>query len=138
MLKRMIFAVGILCLAACGPISTAGEVQSTSPPGASTQIARDAITVFGRTEIDDKTIVGLWRGADVVAQMSNLSLAAGFLTKGSPTALTVKRALIDLKKWLNVADEAQRAGNAAALNEAIGHAQRAYRLARGELQPGTG
>ena len=123
-------AVGALCLAACGS-------TSAPPPGVPSG-SPVAVTPLGDTTVDETTIIGLWHGADLLAASVEFGLATGTITKGSPFALRMRGLLIDVKKWLNVADEAQRAGNAASYQLAFDHAQRAYRLAKGELKPGSG
>lgn len=123
-------AVGALCLAACG--------STSAPPPSVPSGSPVAVTPLGDTTVDETTITGLWHGADLLAGATELGLATGLIVKSSPFALRVRGLLLDVKKWLNAADEAQRAGNAASYRDAFEHALRAYRLAKGELKPGSG
>ena len=123
-------------LAACG-VTSAG----LSDPGTASTVGA-AIDATGAkapapladTILDEQVVATLIDGADAVATGVDLMVAGGVLVSGSPTALTVKAALIELRRWLPVAAAAQKAGNAATYREALRESAEAFLAIKSALK----
>jgi hypothetical protein len=131
-MKRLYYAglaiAASLVLAACG-VTGAG----LSDPGTASTIGA-AIDATGAkapaplagTINDEQVVATLIVAADGIASGVDVMVAGGVLVPGTPTALTVKAALVQLRKWLPVAAAAQKAGNAESYAEAMRETAKAF------------
>lgn len=119
-MKRLLSLVCALALAipltACGV--TSGGLSDPASAGPAAPLAG--------TLLDEKAVAMAIDAADGIASGVDLMVAGGVLIPGSPSALSVKAALIELRRWLPVAAAAQKAGNAASYAEAMRESAKAF------------
>ena len=137
---KKLFAIACLVLAM--PLAACGVTGGgLSDPG-NASVVGAAIDATGAktpplladTILDEQVVATLIDGADAVATAVDLTVAAGELVPGSPNALTVKAALIELRRWLPVAAAAQKAGNAASYREALRESAEAFLAIKSALK----
>jgi len=119
-------------LAACGPSltdpATAGAVGA-----AIDATGAEAPAPLAGTITDERVVATLIDGADAIASGVDLMVASGVLVPGSSNALTVKAALIELRRWLPIAAATQKAGNAASYREALRESAEAFAAIKAAL-----
>lgn len=109
----ILIAAASLSLAGCSTTGTTG-MQSPAP--------------FSHTAIDDHAIRYGFQALDVAATLADQALAAKIITPGSEKAKALANGLDTVRKWLNIASAAQRAGSLSDYNAAFAQATKAFEL----------
>lgn len=145
-MRRLLILAAAVLAAACSPL------PELSPPGSPTARAdavekfaaaaadiADALevappaTITGNTTIPERGVRVAFLSFDTALTAVNLALDLKEITPGSPAALRIRGAVLEVQRWLNAASAAQRASNAASYREALEQAKRALAGVRTEL-----
>lgn len=138
-MKRFLLFAVALALSACSTLTPPASVAGAPAPTRSDTIlavASTAATVadaigqappatLSRTTIDDKAIRLAFKTFDHALDVVDAFVASGAIVRNSPTALTIRRAILATQSALNAASAAQRAGSATTYSEALRQAQAA-------------
>lgn len=127
-----------LGLAACG-VTSAGlsDAATAGTIGAAIDAAgAQAPAPLAGTLLDERAVAMAIDAADGIASGVDMMVAGGLLVPGTPTALTIKAGLVELRRWLPVAASAQKAGNAASYAEAMRESAKAFSAIKSALKPG--
>lgn len=118
MFRSLILLAASLSLCACGatgPVASAGTSPAeskASPPS----------TPLAQTKIDDKVIILSFEALGVAATATNVLIDTGIIKPGTASALKLADGLEVCRAWLNIASDAQRAGQAQDYATAIAQA----------------
>lgn len=115
MRKLLYLAPLTLALAGCnlGSLFTPPATGATAAP----------VTPLGNTAVDEQSIQFAYNALDVATKGAHALVVTKVVTPGSPTALKLADGLDTTRKWLNLADDARRAGNATSAAAAFKQAQ---------------
>lgn len=119
-------ALAVMPIAACVPAALSDPATAGTVGAAIDATGAKAPAPLAGTLLDEKAVAMAIDAADGIASGVDLMVAGGVLIPGSPSALTVKVALIALRRWLPVAAAAQKAGNAASYAEAMRESAKAF------------
>lgn len=114
-----------LMLTGCTASSLAGGVAS-----AASAVGAHSPAPLQKTIIDDHAVRYGFLTADTIATLVDSAVQAKLIIPGTPRALAIRKYLIQLKYWLNVASHAQKAGSLAEYNLAWSEAEKAMALAK--------
>lgn len=115
-----------LALAACTPATVA--TGGPAPPGASAPVEAPAgkLALLKGTYVDDEAIRTAWLTLRATASVSAAMRGLGLVKAGTPTANTIADGLDGVRRWLNVATEAQQLGQSENAFAAWQQAESAY------------
>lgn len=134
-MRRYLFttAIGCLALMACTP---AIDSASSSPPPTSVHLDKlpTALAPLAGTSVDEEVIRTAWKTADAGLYLVDFLRSFGWIKDGSPKAVALADGLETVQKWLNVADDARKAGNQSSATAAFAKASAAYALFRRALE----
>jgi hypothetical protein len=118
-------AASSLMLTGCSASSLAGGLAS-----AASAVGAQSPAPLQKTIIDDKAVRYGFLSFDAMLSLVDSAVEAKILVKNTPRALTIRKYLIQLKYWLNVASHAQKAGSLPEYNLAWSEAEKAMALAK--------
>jgi plasmid maintenance system antidote protein VapI len=96
-----------------------GALLTPPAPGA----PATAVTPLGNTVVDEQSIQFAYNALDVATKAAHALVVTKTVVPGSPVALKLSDALDTTRKWLNLADDARRTGNATNAAAAFKQAQ---------------
>lgn len=124
MRKMMIAALAALCLSAC---ATTGTGKLPAPPVPAESLA-PILAPLASNHVAAETIDLAFKTVDVAVYVVDFMRSVGWIVDGSPKAHALADAIEDVKRWLVIADAAQRAGDQAKAVGAYAKAAAAYSL----------
>ena len=123
-MRKTLIALAALCLSAC---ATTGTGKPPSPPVPAEALAPILAPIAGN-HVAAETIDLAFATADAALYVVDFMRSVGWIVDGSPKALALADAAEEVKRWLVVADAAQRAGEQAKADDAFAKAAGAYSL----------
>jgi hypothetical protein len=139
-MRRFLLLVAACLAAACTPLS--GVESSGAPPNAkAVAIEKAAVvaadiadalkvappsTVTGKTTIDERFVRGAFLSLDAATNAIEVAFDLGVFERNGQLAKRLKAALLETKRWLQIASKAQRAGQAPTYRDAVERARGAF------------
>lgn len=118
-----------LAVTACNPAEPPGSASSPTTV-AEVKALPNILAPLAGTQVDEFVMRTAWKTADAGLSAIDALRAVGFIRDGSPKAISLADGLETVRRWLNAADDARKAGNQASAAEAFAKASTAYQSFR--------
>lgn len=124
MRKMMIAALAALSLSACATTGTGKPPAGPSP----IETLAPVLAPLTANHVTAEAIDLAFATADAGLYVIDFMRSVGWIVDGSPKASALADAAAEVKRWLVVADTAQRAGDVAKASGAFAKAEAAYSI----------